>query len=223
MLLAEPADVDARRAGRPRGVRDVGRRLAHAPRAGDVRASATSSSATSTSSRASSPPSTARCSTTPRARSSAGMEVVEYACGLPQLLKGEYSDQVSTDIDALLVPPAARRVRRDHAVQLPDHGPDVDAPDGDRDRQHVRAQALRARPVGRRTSSPSSTPRPACPTASSTSSTATRSPSTRCSTTPTSPPSRSSARRRSRATSTSARPPPASACRRSAGRRTTPS
>jgi malonate-semialdehyde dehydrogenase (acetylating)/methylmalonate-semialdehyde dehydrogenase len=29
-----------------------------------------------------------------------GMEVVEYACGLPQLLKGEYSDQVSTDVDA---------------------------------------------------------------------------------------------------------------------------
>ena len=30
-----------------------------------------------------------------------GMEVAEYACGLPQLLKGEYSDQVSTDVDAL--------------------------------------------------------------------------------------------------------------------------
>jgi malonate-semialdehyde dehydrogenase (acetylating)/methylmalonate-semialdehyde dehydrogenase len=29
-----------------------------------------------------------------------GLEVVEFACGLPQLLKGEYSDQVSTDIDA---------------------------------------------------------------------------------------------------------------------------
>jgi malonate-semialdehyde dehydrogenase (acetylating) / methylmalonate-semialdehyde dehydrogenase len=29
-----------------------------------------------------------------------GQEVVEYACGLPQLLKGEYSDQVSTGIDA---------------------------------------------------------------------------------------------------------------------------
>jgi malonate-semialdehyde dehydrogenase (acetylating)/methylmalonate-semialdehyde dehydrogenase len=29
-----------------------------------------------------------------------GMEVVEYACGLPQLLKGEFSDQVSTDVDA---------------------------------------------------------------------------------------------------------------------------
>src|SRR5450631_3101970 len=28
-----------------------------------------------------------------------GMEVVEFACGIPQLLKGEFSDQVSTDID----------------------------------------------------------------------------------------------------------------------------
>jgi malonate-semialdehyde dehydrogenase (acetylating)/methylmalonate-semialdehyde dehydrogenase len=29
-----------------------------------------------------------------------GMEVVEFACGISQLLKGEYSDQVSTDIDS---------------------------------------------------------------------------------------------------------------------------
>jgi len=29
-----------------------------------------------------------------------GMEVVEFACGVPQLLKGEFSDQVSTDIDS---------------------------------------------------------------------------------------------------------------------------
>jgi malonate-semialdehyde dehydrogenase (acetylating)/methylmalonate-semialdehyde dehydrogenase len=29
-----------------------------------------------------------------------GLEVVEFACGIPQLLKGEYSDQVSTDVDA---------------------------------------------------------------------------------------------------------------------------
>ena len=28
-----------------------------------------------------------------------GMEVVEFACGLPQLLKGEFSENVSTDID----------------------------------------------------------------------------------------------------------------------------
>jgi malonate-semialdehyde dehydrogenase (acetylating)/methylmalonate-semialdehyde dehydrogenase len=29
-----------------------------------------------------------------------GMEVVEFACGIPQLAKGEYSDQVSTDVDS---------------------------------------------------------------------------------------------------------------------------
>ena len=29
-----------------------------------------------------------------------GMEVAEYACGLPQISKGEYSDQVSTDVDS---------------------------------------------------------------------------------------------------------------------------
>ncbi len=29
-----------------------------------------------------------------------GLEVVEFACGIPHLLKGEYSDQVSTDVDS---------------------------------------------------------------------------------------------------------------------------
>jgi malonate-semialdehyde dehydrogenase (acetylating) / methylmalonate-semialdehyde dehydrogenase len=29
-----------------------------------------------------------------------GLEVVEFACGIPQLLKGEYSDQVSSGVDA---------------------------------------------------------------------------------------------------------------------------
>jgi malonate-semialdehyde dehydrogenase (acetylating)/methylmalonate-semialdehyde dehydrogenase len=29
-----------------------------------------------------------------------GMEVAEYACGIPELLKGQYSDQVSTDVDS---------------------------------------------------------------------------------------------------------------------------
>src|SRR6185503_14872364 len=29
-----------------------------------------------------------------------GLEVVEFACGLPSLLKGEYSDQVSTGVDS---------------------------------------------------------------------------------------------------------------------------
>ena len=38
-----------------------------------------------------------------------GLEVVEFACGIPHLLKGDYSDQVSTGVDTLLVPRAARR------------------------------------------------------------------------------------------------------------------
>jgi malonate-semialdehyde dehydrogenase (acetylating)/methylmalonate-semialdehyde dehydrogenase len=29
-----------------------------------------------------------------------GLEVAEFACGIPELLKGEYSEQVSTDVDA---------------------------------------------------------------------------------------------------------------------------
>ena len=47
-----------------------------------------------------------------------------------------------------LLPPAARRLRRDHPVQLPGDGADVDAPGGDRGRQHLRPEALRARPLG---------------------------------------------------------------------------
>ncbi len=39
-------------------------------------------------------------------------------------------------------------VRRHHAVQLPGDGADVDVSGGDRVRQHVRAQAVRARSVG---------------------------------------------------------------------------
>ena len=31
---------------------------------------------------------------------SRGLEVVEFACGLPQLLKGEFSENVSTDVDS---------------------------------------------------------------------------------------------------------------------------
>ncbi len=47
----------------------------------------------------------------------------------------------------LLDPAAARRRRRDHAVQLPGDGAHVDVGAGDRLREHVRAQALREGPV----------------------------------------------------------------------------
>ena len=109
-----------------------------------------------------------------------GLEVIEFACGIPSLLKGEYSDQVSTRRRPLLLPPAARGLRRDHAVQLPGHGADVDVPGGDRDRQHVRAQAQRARPLGLAARGRAVGRGRACPTACSTWCTATRSRSTRC-------------------------------------------
>ena len=52
-----------------------------------------------------------------------GLEVIEYACGIPTLLKGEFSEQASTRRRRLLDPAAGRRRRGDHAVQLPGHGP----------------------------------------------------------------------------------------------------
>ena len=48
----------------------------------------------------------------------------------------------------LLDPPAARRRRRDHAVQLPRDGAHVDVGARDRVRQHVRAQAVREGSLG---------------------------------------------------------------------------
>ncbi|CAA9293290.1 MAG: Malonate-semialdehyde dehydrogenase [inositol], partial [uncultured Corynebacteriales bacterium] len=48
----------------------------------------------------------------------------------------------------VLLPGAVGRRRRDHPVQLPDHGADVDAPGRDRLRERLRAQAERAGPVG---------------------------------------------------------------------------
>ncbi len=47
----------------------------------------------------------------------------------------------------LLDPPAARRRRRDHAVQLPGDGAHVDVGARDRVREHVRAQAVREGPI----------------------------------------------------------------------------
>ncbi len=134
-----------------------------------------------------------------------GMEVVEFACGIAELTKGEFSDQVSTDVDLhsfrqplgvcagitpfnfpIMVPmwmhPMAIATGNTFVLKPSERDPSV--------------SQLHRRPVraGR-----------ACPTASSTSCTATRSRSTRCSTTRTWRRSPSSARPRSRSTSTSAR------------------
>ena len=84
----------------------------------------------------------------------------------------------------LLDPPAARRRRRHHAVQLPGDGADVDVPDRDRLREHLHPQAVREGPVGRELLRAAARRRRPARRASSTSSTATRSRSTRSSSTP---------------------------------------
>ena len=150
-----------------------------------------------------------------------GLEVVEHCCGIPTLLKGELL-RAGLDRDRrLLDPPAARRRRRDHAVQLPGDGAHVDVGARDRLRQHVRAQALRegslrvglhgraaqgGRAPGRRLQRR--------PRRQGRRRRGARAPGRRRGLA-------SSARRRSRATSTRRARRRASACRRSAARRTT--
>ena len=75
-----------------------------------------------------------------------GVEVVEYACGIPEMLKGEYSQERRPEDRQLVGAPAARCRRRHHAIQFPGHGADVDVPDGDRLRQYVRSQTVGERP-----------------------------------------------------------------------------
>ena len=74
-----------------------------------------------------------------------GLENIEFACGIPHLLKGGYSEQVVDRRRRVLDPPAARRRRRHHAVQLPGDGADVDVRQRPRVRQHVRPQAVARR------------------------------------------------------------------------------
>ena len=117
--------------------------------------------------------------------------------------------------------PAARRRRHHQPVQLPGDGAAVVLLDRARRRQRRDPEALARRTRAPRTGWRRCSRRPACPTACSTSCTATRRRSTRCSSTPTCARSRSSARPRSPGTSTRPRPVTASACRPSAARRTT--
>jgi hypothetical protein len=90
-----------------------------------------------------------------------GIDIVEFACGIPQLLKGNYAEQVSTGIDnwTLRQPlGVAEKVRVGESLQaaasgqLPDLGSTflawavLDVPGGAGLRQRLHPQAQRTRP-----------------------------------------------------------------------------
>ena len=124
-----------------------------------------------------------------------GLENLEFACGVPHLLKGGFSEQASTGVDVYQIRQPLGVVAGITPFNFPAMVPDVDV------RQRASRAATRSsssrprRTRPPRCSSPSSCARPACPRACSTSSRATRSRSTRSSSTRTSRPCRSSARR----------------------------
>ena len=55
-----------------------------------------------------------------------GIEVIEFAVGIPHLIKGEYTEGAGTGIDVVPAASAARRGRWDHPVQLPCDDPAVE-------------------------------------------------------------------------------------------------
>ena len=97
--FASVEEVGARGRGREGGLPRLARALARRARRSSCSGSASSSTSAARRSRGSSPPSTARCSPTRWARSQRGLEVIEFACGIPTLLKGGFSEQASTGID----------------------------------------------------------------------------------------------------------------------------
>ena len=149
-----------------------------------------------------------------------GLEVVEFACGIPTLLKGEYSDQVSTGVDTFSFREPLGVVAGITPFNFPAMVPMWMFPVA-----IACGNTFVLKPSERcprhRCGSPSCGRRPVSRTACSTSCTATSRRSTRSWTRPTSLPSRSSGRRPSRSTSTSGPPPPASGSRRWAAPRTT--
>jgi malonate-semialdehyde dehydrogenase (acetylating)/methylmalonate-semialdehyde dehydrogenase len=55
-----------------------------------------------------------------------GLEVIEFCCGIPHVLKGEYTQGAGPGIDVYSMRQPLGIGRRHHAVQLPGDDPDVD-------------------------------------------------------------------------------------------------
>ena len=70
-----------------------------------------------------------------------GLENVEFATGVPNLMKGGFSEQAATDVDVYSDSATAWCCCGHHALQLPGDGPVVDVCERDCDRQCLHSQA----------------------------------------------------------------------------------
>ena len=73
-----------------------------------------------------------------------GLEVIEFAVGIPHLLKGEYTESAGTGIDVYSMRQPLGVVAGITPVQLPGDDPAVEGRPGARLRQRLHPQALRA-------------------------------------------------------------------------------
>ena len=109
-----------------------------------------------------------------------GIDVVEFACGIPQLLKSDFTDQVSTGIDNWTLRQPLGVVAGITPFNFPCMVPCWMFPVAIACRQHLHPEAQRARPVASPAHGRAAAAKRACPTAYSTSCRATRPRSTRC-------------------------------------------
>ena len=75
-----------------------------------------------------------------------GIEIVEFACGIPQLLKGEFNENVASRVDSFKHSQPVGVCVGITPFNFPGHGPDVDVSDSARLRQHLRAEAVEKDP-----------------------------------------------------------------------------
>ena len=75
-----------------------------------------------------------------------GLEVVEFACGIPHLMKGEYTEGAGPGIDIYSMRQPLGVVAGITPFNFPGHDPAVEVRPGHRLRQCLHPQAVRARP-----------------------------------------------------------------------------
>ena len=76
-----------------------------------------------------------------------GLEIVEFACGIPQVLKGEFSENVGTDIDSWSIRQPLGVCAGITPFNFPSNGSYVDVSYGNRLWKHFYIEAIRKRSI----------------------------------------------------------------------------